>query len=361
MASEDPQTAPAVYYDGYVDRRRVVTLAFGPTLEISEDGALLAAWPYADVRLLRAPDAGVMRIRALGAPKSAWLDIRDLALRAETQAHCRLLSGESPRTARGGRARLGWAALGVALVGAFLWRGVPRAAELIAPIIPDSWEKTLGEGADAQIRKTFSGKTCAASKGAEALKKLSERLQQAAHLRIPATIETLSSKIPNAIALPGGKVYLFSGLLDTAQAQDEILGVLAHELGHLEHRDHLRRVIATGGTALIVGMIFGDVTGSGAMIVIGNSLLNAAHSREAEAQADDFAAKTMAELGRPAKPMGELLLRVTGSDKNGYFTILHDHPLSEDRLAKLAAADKGASARPLLSDDEWKALKTICD
>ena len=42
----------------------------------------------------------------------------------------------------------------------------------------------------------------------------------------------LSSEIPNAFALPGGKVYLFNALLAKAKIADEIAGVLAHELGH---------------------------------------------------------------------------------------------------------------------------------
>jgi Zn-dependent protease with chaperone function len=46
--------------------------------------------------------------------------------------------------------------------------------------------------------------------------------------------------IPNAFALPGGKVYLFDGLLAKAENPDEIAGVLAHELGHLKHRDGIR-------------------------------------------------------------------------------------------------------------------------
>ena len=48
----------------------------------------------------------------------------------------------------------------------------------------------------------------------------------------------LATPVPNAFALPGGKVYLFSGLLAKAQNPDEIAGVLAHELGHLRHRDN---------------------------------------------------------------------------------------------------------------------------
>lgn len=360
MTTTESQTATATYFDGYVDRRRAVTLDLGPALDILEGGVFLAAWAYADVRRT-GPRDGVLRLRALTAPKGAWLEIDDPQLAAQVATHCRLLDGERASGPWIARNRLGWGLLAAALFGAFLWGGVPRAAGIIAPIIPDSWEKKLGEAADEQVRKTYSGRSCAAPKGVEALKKLSQRLQAAAHLRIPAELEMVSSKVPNAFALPGGKVYLLSGLLEKAQSQDEIVGVLAHEFGHVEHRDHLRRVISMGGTAMLVGLVFGDVTGGGAMIAIGNSLLSAAHSRETEAQADDFAALTLTRLGRPTRPMGELLLRVTGAEKDGLFTILHDHPLSEDRLAKLAASDAGATAAPILTDAEWTTLKTICD
>jgi predicted Zn-dependent protease len=302
-----------------------------------------------------------MRLRAIGAPKGAWLEIDDAGTRKAIERLCPMLGGEKPRLDRTGRKRLGYGLLAAAAFGAFLWSGVPRMAGMIAPAIPVDWEKKLGDAADKEVRKTFPGKSCAAPAGAAALSKVSRRLQEASKLRLPATIEVVSSKIPNAFALPGGKVYLLSGLLEKARSQDEVLGVLAHELGHLEHRDHMRRVIATGGTALLVGMVFGDVTGGGVMIALGNSLLNAAHSRENEAQADDFAAATMAQLGRPARPLGELLMRITGTEKDAPFSILHDHPLSEDRLEKLAAADRGSTGPAVLTETEWRALKSICE
>lgn len=360
MSPQDAQPAKACYFDGYVDKRRAVALIFGPALEIVENGVFIVAWPYADIRRIPSP-GGLMRLRAVGAPRGAWLETDDARTQSEIARRCLLLAGEQPRVSRDAGKRLVIALAATALFGAFLWGGVPRMAGVIAPLIPLEWEKKIGEGADAQVRATFSGETCAGPKGAAALKKFSQRLQEGAHLRLPATIEVISSKIPNAFALPGGKVYLLSGLLSKARSQDEVLGVLAHELGHLEHRDHLRRIIATGGTALLVGMIFGDVTGGGAMIVISRTLLYAAHSRETEAQADDFAAQTLARLGRPTRPMGELLLRITGKEKDDLLSVLNDHPMSEDRLAKLVAADKGAKSPPLLSDEEWKALQSICD
>ncbi len=348
------------FFDGRVERR-AVGVVFGPALEItSADGALLDVWPYAEIRRLPAPGTA-MRLRSLGAPK-AMLEIDDAQTQAEVRRHCHLLAGETVAPNTEGRRRLGYGLLAAVMFGAFLWGGVPRMAGIIAPVIPLEWEKRLGESADGQVRKTFPGKSCAAPKGLEALAKISQRLQEAAHLRLPATLETIDSKIPNAFALPGGKVYLLAGLLDKAQSQDEVIGVLAHELGHLEHRDHLRSVIGAGGTALLVGLVFGDVTGGSAMIVIGNSLLNAAHSRENEAEADAYAAQTLARLGRPSTPLGDLLMRITNGDGKEAvaFSILHDHPLSEERLEKLAAADQGVRAPPLLSDEEWRDLKEIC-
>lgn len=359
MTELDVEASKASYFDGYAGKRQAVDLVFGPALEIVEDGVLLAAWPYAEVRRLP-PPGGVMRLKALGAPKGSWLEIDDPAAQAGIVRHCALLAGETAPVNREGRRRIVYGLAALAVFGAVLWRGVPLMAGAIAPVIPVSWEKALGDGAEAEIRKTYSGKSCAAPAGVAALNKVSERLQGAAHLRLPATIEAVQSKTPNAFALPGGKVYLLSGLLDKAESQDEIIGVLAHELGHLQHRDHLRGVIAAGGTALLIGLVFGDVSGGSAMVVVGNSVLNAAHSRDAEALADAFAAQTMAALGRPAKPMGELLVRITGEDDGGAISILHDHPLSEDRLARLAQANKGETAPPLLSPEEWKALKGIC-
>jgi len=368
--SLEPELGPdeagdAIYFDGRVSRKRRVTLSFGPALEIGEDGALLAAWAYGDVRRIDAP-TGVMRLRAISAPDTARLEVGDPALQQQIAIHCRLLAGEKSARDRSTLSIVAWSLAATASIVGLVWFGIPILADRIAPLVPVSWEKRLGEVADNQARAMFEGKSCKGREGVAALLKLSQALQRAAHPRLPATIVVIASKVPNAFALPGGKVYLLSGLLAKAQTQDEVAGVLAHELGHVEHRDHLRKMIADGGAAYLIGLLFGDITGGGAMIFIGNTLFSAAHSREAEAGADAFAARTMTTLGRPASPMGALLLRVTGKEEDGLFTILHDHPLSEDRLAQLADADKrfaesGATGPALLTNEEWTALKAICD
>jgi Zn-dependent protease with chaperone function len=136
--------------------------------------------------------------------------------------------------------------------------------------------------------------------------------------------------------------------------------VLAHEFGHLRHRDGTRNLIYNGGTSFLIGLLFGDVTGSGAMVFASRSLVTASYSREAEQSADDFSIDVMHRLGRPTKPMGELLFRVTGKQGDNGLSILTGHPLTEDRLQHMTEADKPAGGAPLLTADEWQSLKSIC-
>jgi predicted Zn-dependent protease len=183
----------------------------------------------------------------------------------------------------------------------------------------------------------------------------------AAAMDISVESAALSSPVPNAFALPGGRVYLFRGLLAKADNADEIAGVLAHELGHLRHRDGMRNLIYNGGTSFLIGLLFGDITGSGALIFASRSLVTASYSREAEQNADRFSIDVMHALGRSPKPMGELLFRVTGREADKSISILASHPLTEDRLTRMNSEDRPPSQPPLLTPQEWTSLKAICN
>ena len=170
----------------------------------------------------------------------------------------------------------------------------------------------------------------------------------------------LRTTVPNAVALPGGRVFLFDGLLRRAENPDEIAGVLAHELGHIANRDSLRKLIQTGGTSFLFGLFFGDVSGSAAAIFAARSLIDASHSREAETRADTYAIATMGALGRPARPAGDLMQRITGTGKNST-TILSSHPMTAERRARMEREGVKTSGAELLSFGEWRALKNICN
>jgi Zn-dependent protease with chaperone function len=363
-AASDPGASGPVpdiqvfYFDGMSSRRHAVTLGFKDRLEIGEDGEMLATWSYDDIRRADAP-SGTLRATCLTAPALARLEIRDQAVAAELVARCPRLDEGLPGR-RGVAAIVGWslaAAVSIVLVILF---GVPLAAGRLAPLIPPAFEKRLGDVADGQIRAIFGGKVCDNAPGLAAFNKLVNTLRQSAGLDTSVQSAVLATPIPNAIALPGGRIYLFGGLLAKADSVDEIAGILAHELGHLKHRDNTRDLITNGGTSFLIGLLFGDITGSSAVIFASRSLITASHSREAEHNADSFAIETMHGLGRSPKPMGELMFRVTGKEAEKGITILANHPLTEDRLARMNKEDRAPNGPALLTPEEWKALKAIC-
>jgi Zn-dependent protease with chaperone function len=228
------------------------------------------------------------------------------------------------------------------------------------PFIPQAWENRVGEMVDRQIRFLIRGNACGAPDGQAAFATLVGKLKSAAGIDNAHEPLVLPSKIANAFALPGGKIYVLDGLLEKAQSPDELAGVLAHELGHVKHRDGMRKLIHDGGTSFLIGLLFGDVTGAGAVLFAGRSVLDASYSRDAERDADAFASQTMGKLGRSAAPLGELLLRIPGAQAKGISTILDSHPLTEERLDALKKGQSLVTRNALLSDGEWRALKRIC-
>ena len=362
-----PEAAPAqpqpersaIFFNGESSRRRPVTVTFSYALELRESLNSTVRWQYADVRRADSP-AGILRLSCLSAPALARLEIRDAALAAEVIAHCPRLDQNLPGKSGSAATIVAWSLAAAASIIAMVWFGAPLAADRLTPLVPQSFERRLGDVADGQIKVMFGNKVCNDGAGQAAFTKLVNKLRDAAGLDPSIRSAVLATAIPNAFALPGGRVYLFDGLLAKAQNPDEIAGVLAHEFGHLRHRDGTRNLIYNGGSSFLIGLLFGDVTGSGAMIFASRSLVTASYSREAEQGADDFSIEVMHKLGRPTKPMGELLFRVTGKQGDNGLSILTGHPLTEDRLQHMTEADRPASGPPLLTADEWTALKAIC-
>jgi Zn-dependent protease with chaperone function len=348
----------AIYFDGVTNRRHIVELKLGTALEISENGVSITSWRFDDLRLADGGQ-GVLRLKCVGSLPLARLEVRDTATQAEIRAQARFLGAEQG----GGRETfriVGWslaAIVSIALIAVF---GVPRVADRLAPLISFSFERHLGDMADNQVKAIFGGKVCTSPEGTAAFAKLVETLRQAGHLDRPLQTEVLASKIPNAFALPGGKIYLLDGLLQKAESPDEIAGIIAHEMGHVSHRDQMRMLIERGGTAFLIGLLFGDVTGSTAAIVATQTLLRASYSRKAEGNADAFAVDTMHALGRSPAPMGELLFRITGAQGSKTIGVLASHPLTEERRELMRREDRPVTGPEILSAAEWNALKNVC-
>ncbi|MCC2102163.1 MAG: M48 family metallopeptidase [Hyphomicrobiales bacterium] len=365
MSQSPPDATKAVFaraqlYGDGADAPRRVDLRLGDTLQMFEQGAFRAAWAFADIRRVsRAP--GALRIRALTAPPQAWCEISDPAFAAAIEQRCRLLAGDrqEKREARWRIAAL--ATTGVVVIAALVWIVIPALADRLAPLVPVSVEKQIGAAADRQARARFKGGACVSSAGEAALARLVDRLKLLAGVPLDVQVGVLASPVQNAFALPGGRIYLLRGLIESARSPDELAGVLAHEFGHVAHRDSLRAAMKQGGAALAIGLVFGDMFGAGAIAVAARASLSAAYSREAETQADDFAARVLNEAGRPARALGDILKRIAADERSSPLDFLRDHPLTNARQDRLENESTQATGAPLMSAGDWLALRAICN
>lgn len=111
---------------------------------------------------------------------------------------------------------------------------------------------------------------------------------------------------PNAFALPDGSLVITDQLIGMAGSDtDMILGVLAHEIGHVEKHHALRQMYRAAGTAGLIMLIAGDI-GSGGHEVLtdGAALLSLSYSRDAEAEADRVSVELMAKAGHDPTAIG---------------------------------------------------------
>lgn len=141
---------------------------------------------------------------------------------------------------------------------------------------------------------------------------------------------------PNAFALPDGTIVLTDGLLNLAQDDEMVLGVLGHEIGHVVHDHTLRRLYRAAGMTTLIMLVGGDIgSGMEEVLVQGSALLTLSYSREQELDADRYSIELMAKAGRDAGAIARffevLRDKLHDTDENDF---LSTHPATPERIAE---------------------------
>lgn len=160
----------------------------------------------------------------------------------------------------------------------------------------------------------------------------------------------------NAFALPGGKVVVFTGLLEAADSADEVAGVLAHEASHVERRHSLRNMIHGLGLRAVMAVALGDFAG-GIWGDMAGQLAELSYGRDLEREADLDGLDLLRKSGLPAEGMASFFEKMAAREE-GNIKLLSSHPASEERLQALRAAI--AEQGPYLNqslDVDWDAIK----
>lgn len=169
----------------------------------------------------------------------------------------------------------------------------------------------------------------------------------------------------NAFAAPGGRVVVFTGLLQLCPSADALAGVLAHEIVHVEQRHGLKHLLRTLGLLWFAGAAVGggveEFATAETITEMSSLLLVLEHSREHEREADDLAARKLVRAGRRVAGLREFFEALQREMPDGSAAALGwlgTHPLTADRVAAAAAFADPVGARPWLPAAEWETLRT---
>lgn len=359
-------TGAGIYFDGVTSARRDVRVTLGAAGLVIEDaaGRPIAEWPYDALEQLAAP-AQVLRVGRRGSMALERLEIFDTAFAHEIDLRAHQIDRTGALQRRQRKTVVVWSVGATLSLLAVAWFGIPAIAERLAPLVPPAVERKLGAAVDMQVRGMLDTKNagdafeCRDGAGRAALAKIISRLEAAAGLPSPLHALVVRRDEANALALPGGQIYVFRGLIEKAGTPDEVAGVLAHEIGHVAHRDGTKSVLQGGGLSLLFGMLLGDFVGGGAVVVAAKAVLQSSYSREAESAADAYAAGLMRKAEGDTRALGTMLGKIGGATEPGV-KILLDHPETAARIAAINRLAAPGPAKPFLTPAEWTALKRIC-
>ncbi len=164
----------------------------------------------------------------------------------------------------------------------------------------------------------------------------------------------------NAFALPGRDLVVYSNLISFCKSPEELSGVLAHEIAHMEHHHVTKKLAKELGLSLLTTMAGGGSSGEIARQTA-RVLSSTAFDREQEAEADRTAVHMMAHAGIDPSHLADFFLRLS-LEKEKFpkgLSWLSTHPDSRDRASEVLKLRSNESfrVRPLLDTVTWASLK----
>ncbi len=351
----------ADYYDGKTWTRHPVSLVLaGRTMKIIGESVELQA----DLRRVR------RSLRIGDTPRWLYLPGGGACVTDDNGAVDRITRKRRyDRLLQHWEARPALAALAVAIVAICTWllvtEALPVVADEVASRIPVEAEAVLGrqtlEGMDRVVLRPSQLPQARQAELAEKLRSMMHAAKDSTAYRL----EFRSSPAlgANAFALPSGIIIVLDDLVKLARRDDEVLGVLAHEIGHVHHRHTMRRLLEGSATALLLAALTGDIASTTSLAAAAPTLLlQTKYSRDNEREADAYGVQLMKNAGLDGRALavmlGRLERRQVGRRSAFMPTFLSSHPATDERkaavLAAMGTSGEGPAGEP---SGETKAMR----
>lgn len=175
----------------------------------------------------------------------------------------------------------------------------------------------------------------------EYINRLTQNLARHSDVKFPVTVKVIEDDVVNAFTLPGGFLFVNTGLIRLSESESELASAISHELGHVAARHYTRQ--ATRGdllTASTIPLIFlGGIPGIAAQAVanIGLPVGMFKFSRDFETEADMLGIEYLYKTGYDPNAAIDMFERIEAAERKhpgAVSQLFNTHPLTSDRLAK---------------------------
>ena len=339
-------TFTGTYLDGRSSKPVQVTITFeGTTLRLQDRTAVLPDIVVPLKNCSATPPLGGT-CRSLILPAGARCETRDAELLALVD------SLRSPT----GTARIvnflesGWKTALACLLGLFMciWgfvaAGIPFLAKIAAAAVPAAVTDRLSRQTLAVLETRFLEPSELGADRSAHLHNLFHglvaRKKSATHYRLE--FRKSDHVGANAFALPSGLIVMTDELVGFAKNDRELIGVLAHEIAHVENRHGLRMLFQNAGALLLVSALAGDVSSiSAAGDTLPTLLIESGYSRRFEKEADRAAGTYLIRMGWGTVSLQNVLARIAKTAPiHPAFTLFSTHPDLEERIGYLKKMDR---------------------
>jgi Zn-dependent protease with chaperone function len=382
MPFDKHSTFKAVFSDGKTARsyRLLATFGEGGLELFDEQEYPFAIWPYDQITSVEPLHPGVAAQLGHKEQPGARLYISRSDFAAELITRLPHIS----RKAVNRRVLVPLLITGFILAGVIggIWLSGYSIPQAIAHMIPDKVRKGMGN----QVIASLSGgrSACRGEAGRKALAKLVDRVGRASARPDLFDVRIMPLGMMNAFAAPGERIVVSEKLVKFVETPEELAGIIAHEMGHGIKMHPEAGIVRALGISAAINIAFGGSTGS--FGDVGALLLQLKYSRSAEFEADTIALAILKKAEIPARPFASFFARLeekhlgavkqkTVKNKNSQgrdkklaresgleitMQLLSTHPSSPERIAVITKQSEWKT-RPLLLENEWQALRTICD
>lgn len=252
-------------------------------------------------------------------------------------------------------------------VGFILFPAIRYISNWVTYLVPKSFETRLSDLLIEELKTEF--KPCNDPKALADLQKITKRLSDATGIKdtVPE-IYLFHSTSPNAFSLPGNRIAILSGFLNDSTSENEIAGVMAHEMGHMVKRDSLQAFIESQGIRVIIGLISSS-NSYGDLAEFASFMQTMDYSRQKEFAADAYGASLLVKAGYSPEGLSSFLSKIDKEAQSNflgsyskYLEFLSTHPDTKERIKRIQmyAQKSRITSTNSLTKDQFLELKNAC-